>query len=507
MADRRHGYDVSVTYTNYFFRELAPDWLDFCIHANGFEAQRTGPSYRYLDLGCGPGFHLCVLAAANPQAEFVGIDFQPEHIAHGQELAASGGLSNVSFVEADFLDLAVAWPAELGTYDYVVLQGILSWVSRDLRAAAFQCVAQASKPGTLATFGYNSLPGSLNGVPFQHVVNQFANVADPDSALERAFTMFRRLRDVNAPVFEQLPQLKGYLEMLASQPAAYLAHEFITDHWTPLWHSSVAQELSGIGFGFVGTATVAEALLPDCLPPGSRAIIIEQPDDSFRQDVQDIVIRQQFRRDIFCRDPRRADPGRNLDLEAPLYLYTARPQGAPVQFKTTFGGLTVDYAVVADILDALTDGPKTAAELLALKNPLRHDTRVILLSMLDGNMLSVGTTMPGSPAIAQRFNAAVARAAARGNTYQSVAAAALGSGARLTGVGLLLLDTWFSADGSIDKAGLAQGLAQRLKSLGQQLPFRSDPISDEQLQSEMSQLANMFVDQAVPQWRKLGVME
>src|SRR5206468_10039975 len=135
------------------------------------------------------------------------------------------------------------------------------------------------------------------GVPFQHVVNQFANAADPDAALERAFTVFRRLQDVNAPVFEQLPQLKGYLEMLASQPAAYLAHEFITDHWTPLWHSIVAQELSRIDFGFVRTATVAEALLPDCLPPASRAFFIAQPGAPLRHDVQVNVISHQFTTD------------------------------------------------------------------------------------------------------------------------------------------------------------------------------------------------------------------
>ena len=78
MGDGAHGYNISTAYTSYFFREMAPDWLDFCSRANGFDAQRRGPSYRYLDLGCGQGFHLCVLAAANPEAQFVGIDFQPE---------------------------------------------------------------------------------------------------------------------------------------------------------------------------------------------------------------------------------------------------------------------------------------------------------------------------------------------------------------------------------------------------------------------------------------------
>ena len=86
MADESHGYNVSVGYSAHFIREIAPDWMRFCTRANGFEAPETGPTYRYLDLGCGPGFHLCLLAATNPQAEFVGVDFQSDHIEHARGL-------------------------------------------------------------------------------------------------------------------------------------------------------------------------------------------------------------------------------------------------------------------------------------------------------------------------------------------------------------------------------------------------------------------------------------
>ena len=140
MAEERHGYNVSVGYTVNFVPQMAPDWLDFCMRANGFEPQRTGPSFRYADLGCGRGFHLCLLAAANPEAEFVGMDFDPD-VSHGRELAAAIGLTNVTFVQADFLDLSERWPEDLGTFDYIVLQGVLSWVSPEVRAAAFRCVA------------------------------------------------------------------------------------------------------------------------------------------------------------------------------------------------------------------------------------------------------------------------------------------------------------------------------------------------------------------------------
>lgn len=505
MADRHHGYDVSVGYPSYFIREMGPDWLDFCIRAQGFDAQRTGPSYRYVDLGCGQGFHLCVLAAANPQAEFVGIDFESEHIAHGQELAAAGGLTNVTFIQADFLDLATAWPTELGAFDYIALQGILSWISPELRRAVIQCVAHASKPGTVASLGYNTPPGWLGAVPFQHVAQEFGKSRDQAAALEGTISMFRRLRDVNAPIFEQLPRFKRQLDVLAAQPMGYLAHEMLPDHWTPLWHSSVARDLRSAGFTYVGSAAVAEALLPDSIPPELRAVIVEQTDEFLRQDVQDIVIAQQFRRDIFCRSPRRTDRAR-LDGEAPIYLLSAPSDAAPVGFKTTYGVLTIDYAAVADIVTSLADGPKSVAELMALKNPARPDTRGILLAMLDAQMLMVGVAGPHSTEVADRFNAAVARAAAGGKSYLHVAAAALGSGEQATELDLLLLDTWLSADRSIDQPALAQGVLERLKRLGRELRFRGGALADEQLRPHVAQIASVFVDERVPQWRRLGIL-
>jgi SAM-dependent methyltransferase len=506
MAERRHGYVVSVGYSANFFPTMAPVWLDFCMRAQGSVPARSGPSFRYLDLGCGPGFHLCLLAVANPDAEFVGIDFHAEHIASGQDLAAAAGIANVTFVQGDFLDLAAAWPAELGTYDYIALQGILSWVSEDVRAAAFKCVAHASKPGTIASFAYNSQPGSLKGVPFQHLASQLAKTRDDGAALEAAFTVFRRLRDAKAPVFSQLPRLERQLEVLALQPLSYLAHEFLTDHWTPLWHSEVARELRSGGFSYAGSATIAEALLPDALPPELRAILAEQRDETLYQDVQDVVIAQQFRRDIFCRSPARAEPAAELDGDAPIHLLSAPPEGAPVRFSTTFGALTVPYAAIADIVAALNDGPKAAAELMALTNPARSHTRSILLSMLEAEMLAIGAAEPGSADLAQRFNAEVARATAGGKLYLYVAAAALRSGVRVSELDLLLLDTWLSAGAGRDAQAIGQGLAERLKKLGRPVQFRGGTVSDEQLSSETAAIAARFIDQAVPKWRRLGVL-
>ena len=507
MADQSHGYNASVGYSMGFFREMAPDWMDFCVRAKGSELHRTGPAYRYLDLGCGQGFHVCLLAAANPRAEFVGIDFLAEHIAHASDLAAAAGLTNVRFLEADLLDLASTWPTELGTFDYIVLQGILSWVSPSVRAAAIRCIAQASQDGTLVYFGYNMVPKWLSSIPFQHVANRIRQTTDDISAIEQAAALFQRLQGANAPIFASLPGLKTRIEGLPKHPKNYLAHEYLTDHWTLFWHSQLADELQAADLSYVAPATVAETLLPASLPSSLREIVESTEDQGLAEDVQGLMLNQGFRRDIFARGLSPAEGGADFDVDAPIHLMIPPQEGRNVDFQTSVGGMTVEYAVVADIVAALLDGPKPAGELLALANPTRRDTRQILLLMLEANMLAVGARQPGDPAIAHRFNAAVARGASEGIEYRYVAAANLGTGISVSELDLLFIDTWIEAGGAIDVHRLAAGVSQRLKTLDRQLTFVGRPVGQAELDARIAEIATIFLEQMVPQWRRVGVLE
>lgn len=509
MNDRSHGYDVSLGYTYNFHREMAPDWMDLCVGAHGYERERRGSDYRYLDLGCGQGFGLCLLAAANPDSQFVGVDFQPEHIAHGKALAENAGLTNVRFVQADFVELAREWPAELGLFDYVGLQGILSWISPDPAAAAMQCVAHATRQGSLVYFGYNAQPGSLSGLPFQHVshlIKDRANCAATE-ALERSISLFQGLRDAKAPIFNVLPELRSRLESIASQPIPYLVHEFLHEHWIPLWHSQVARDARIAGLAFVGTATIGQALLPEAITPAIRALILQQEEPDLRQDLQDLVLNQPFRRDIFHRGTPRKRPDGQFDPKARLHLLSPSRPGRPVLLKSTFGDSTIDYAAIADIIEVLSDGPADASELMSLRNPLRPDTRRILLLMLQSGILIVGAKTPAAVEKAERFNAAVARSASEGVPYNHVAAAAFGSGVLASEIDLLLIDAWLEKAEARDAPSLVDGVHRRLKRLGRQFGQGSAPLPDEDLRKQLGQRVAIFLDQQLPHWRRLGVLQ
>ena len=496
MSDWSHGYDVSMGYSFGFFREMAPAWLDFCTRLAGFEApERAGGKFRYLELGSGQGFGLCLLAAANPDGEFVGVDFQPEHIAHSQNLAEAAGLTNVRFVEADFMDLASDWPAPFGTFDYVTLHGIFSWVSPELRAAVLQCLDHGTASGGLVYVSYNAHPGWLGTVPFQHFARLMKDKSEKPAAaaVDQSLDLLGRLAAARAPVFQSLPTLGPKIEAMKHREKSYLVHEFLAQGWNPFWHSEVGRQFGQVKLDYVASATLADDLVSEFLPAPLYDVVAEQQDREFREDLQDFIINKAFRRDIFCREPRRRTE-QDSGAETLLHQIAAPLPGAPVNFETSFGQVTWEPPVFRSILEATAQGPKSVDELFRLPNPTAWQPRHVLLLMLHASMLDTRVAQPGSVEAAQRMNAVVARGVVDGAPYKQLAAANLGSGITVDRSDMLLLDAWLESGGTVDQDGLAAGVATRLEKLGQ-----SDANSPDQL-------AARFVNEILPRWRQLGLV-
>jgi SAM-dependent methyltransferase len=501
MSDRSHGYNVSVEYKSYgFYREMAPDWLDFCVRLAGYEARRGGDAFRYLYLGSGQGFGLCVLAAANPGAEFVGVDFQPEHIAHSQSLAQAAGLSNVRFVEADFADLAAEWPRDFGTFDYVALHGVLSWISPRLRELVTQCLFHATRPGSLVYTGYSAQPAWISTIPFQHISRLIHGAAEksPAAVLEESTDLFDRLAASNAPIFQILPALKGRVDAVKSRDPSYFAHEYLNENWYPLWHSDVSGGFRSAKLDYVGSATLADSLLPEILQPPLRQAIAEQPNVDLREDVQDLVVNQGFRRDIFCRDARpRSGGGLRANADTLLHVVPSIAPGTPVNFQTSIGDVAMEYRIFGPFIEYLADGPKPVGELMEIPNRSEMKTEYILRLLLHATILAVGAAAPADAEESQRLNGAVARAASAGAPYRALAAAKIGSGVTVSDIDLMLLDSWLEADRKDDARSLAKAVSDRLERLG-----RSAQAST-QLQAQ----ATTFTERTVPRYRQLGVLE
>lgn len=437
MNDWSHGYDVSMGYTYGFYREMAPAWMELAAGAAGLPGRRP-ERFRYLELGSGQGVGLCLLAAANPEAEFLGVDFMPDHIAHSQRLADEAGLANIRFAQADFLELAAEWPHDFGSFDYVTMHGVYSWVPEHVRDAVVACTRHATRAGSLVYISFNTLPGWLGTMPFQHItslIKQTGGKTGP-AVLDESVALFEKLRAGGAATFQILPALAARIDAVKKRNASYLVQEYLNESWRPRWHSEVATELAAADFAYVGTATLAETMLPGVLPPPLRDTIRAQADARLQQDLQDFVVNQSFRRDLFRRGPageRAADRAALADTRLCLLAPPARNAG--VKLDTAFGEIALQYPAFAGILQALAQGPRTIADLAALPG-LREQglasASQLLLLLVHAGILGIAAAPAASADAARRLNAVIARSAAQGAPYRHLAAPVLGSAVAAT---------------------------------------------------------------------------
>lgn len=81
--------------------------------------ERLEAGIRVVDAGCGSGVAACVMAEAFPNSSFLGIDPSEPAIAAARERAAELGLSNLTFTEEGFDDLAPGSVDFLTTLDVI----------------------------------------------------------------------------------------------------------------------------------------------------------------------------------------------------------------------------------------------------------------------------------------------------------------------------------------------------------------------------------------------------
>lgn len=511
MSDWSHGYNVSLGYTYGFYREMAPDWMDMCARAAGYVAPRRGAngSFRYLELGSGQGVGLCLLAAANPDGEFVGIDFNPEHIAHSNELASAGGLTNIRFIEGDFAALGAAWPADLGQFDYLAMHGITSWIPSQVLEALIDCLDAAAKPGALVYNSYNTMPGWASTQPFQHIARRMQVVgalAGP-KALDDAIGLFDHLIENKSPLLNAFPTLAKRLESIRTQNRAYLIQEYLHENWSPHWFSQMMNKMARAKLKFVGSATIAEQMLPALLPAKLRGPIEGQADPVFRQEIIDLTINQTFRRDIMCRGPRRAVNAQLDGVAKTVVQLLAPPKEETVKISTSFGELSMKPEVSSRIVDALREKPMPIGELLALPTAAGKQAISIqnIMLLAHQSVLGPARAEPADPAAAHRFNAAVVAAASQGAPYSQLAAPITGSAVSLGDADMLLLSAWLANQGA-DVSSLGGQFTQKLARLGRSISNEGKPLAGDALTQRAQTLATKFLETTLPMLKRSGAV-
>jgi SAM-dependent methyltransferase len=513
MTEWTAGYVSDVEYLPGFYREQSPVHLDLACLIGGVQPPDRIGGMTYCELGCGTGLTTLLLAAANPAGRFVGIDFNPAHIARGKAMLQAAGLANVELIEAAFADLLEPGAPGLPQFDYVTLHGVYSWISAENRRAIVKFLANHVKPGGLVYVSYNAMPGWMMGLPLQRLMLEFAglNPGRSDRLAEQALAFVAAMQKAGARAIPDKEIVERLEREISSGKLAYVAHEYLNQNWHPLYHADVARELAEAKLAYVASATMLENYPELALSREQTDLLNQVPDDIVRESLRDYFMARAFRRDIFIRGSRRLTAGRREAIlsDMPLGLFVP-PAKTKLEIAVPVGEAKLEERLYGPALEALTHGVLTPQEILSLPaiKGKTNGTATELVGMLLGSGQAVALpAMGASGATARAFNrAALAHAGDDGQTKTALAAPFSASGIH-AGLFEMLAYRALAAGAPAEIEGMVDAAWKYLAARGDTLRKDGKPIENaEDNRAVLRQELTAVLADTVPIWRRLGVI-
>lgn len=210
--------------------------------------------YRVLELGCGDGANLLPLAYYRRHAEFVGVDGAGAAIESAAARGAGLGLSNLSFVHADF---AGAGARLSGKFDFIIAHGVVSWVPDEVRDALLVLCARRLRPGGLVYLNYNTRPGwTVRGMVRDYLLAETAGTTGLENRARLAQDCAARIA---ASLATDSPHpyvrlIANEFRLVADKHLSYIAHEYLATHNRPYWRCEFLDLVRRHGFKHVSDA-------------------------------------------------------------------------------------------------------------------------------------------------------------------------------------------------------------------------------------------------------------
>lgn len=479
--------------------------------------ESEGEPFVFLDLGCGTGFSLVVLASLYPEGRFFGVDFHPDHVAHGLDLARRAGLKNVEILEADFLGLAAPGallPWSVGGCHYVVAHGIATWVTEPVQQALLAVAAASLRSGGLFYCSYNTYPGWLPLQAFHQLVKverQQGAGGDAKGALQRASQrMLTLVGPANEPAVLglALPTLRAEMEKAPSKDQRYLSQEYANDGWQPVYVADMHQRLMAHKLRPLASATLPE-LFADLVPTPLQAVVMAEKDPLVRETLLDLGSNKSFRRDIFVNGQLHLNEAQRQQA---LGRVSVELQAAPpindYLFPTSFGTLTASQASCAGMEARLAEAGPCSLEDLATSANLPPEEAIRLAALLlHANRLGLhrGPACEAALASCQPFNVAVIELMLEGAPLATLASPLLGNGVSFSTIQAMVVQ---GLEQGMEGELLAVCVQAGLAALGATIrDAEGQPLEDQAAQVEALQTVAVDLQTSgLPLLRRLGVL-
>lgn len=516
--DRAPAYTMDLRYPSAFVFGQTPVQLVWAAAASGARSPSLTSAFRYCDLGCGDGITLNVLADQYPDASFVGIDLNAEHLQIARTMAERGGLSNVSYLQSSFTGLATA---ELESFDFIAIHGVYSWVDDEVRAAIHDFVRNRLKPGGLVCVQYSCLPGSTVHDPLLNALGSLAEHEPGDSAqrVRSALGSLRKLVPASL-FFKQNPLAVELVKSMTGNTLDTLAHDVLNRRLHSFYFHEVRDSFAGQGLEFVGSGNL-KLNHPELMLPGPAYAIYRElthgAPETLRQELLDLMVNTESRCDVFRRADAEADSTGGESGFAgigDLFLQPVPAAASDEARRRAAQGTAIDLGspLHRDLLALIGGGTGTIREVLAapaLNRYVRSDVERAIAQLYMLRCIDVLVRQPGAPEyrsdrtyrLASSLNRLLLEETILVTEPVAFASPVLGTALRIPPDSRLWLLVFLGGD--LQPIWEAFGRERR-----RILDPRGNPISNfEVFRRETEASLPAFVNSAVPELLRFGLLE
>lgn len=324
------SYDA-VPYESLALPETHPDHLGAIGALLGIE---TAPAQacRVLELGAAAGGNLIPTAFHLPGSECLGVELSAEQAARGQALIQELRLPNCRLLHQDILSLNPDPARDLGTFDYIVVHGVYSWVPESVREHILHLCGGLLSPQGIAYVSYNVLPGwRSRGMLRDMLLHHCRGVESPGARIAKARDLLALLAAGLAgdgrPEAEVLRQELAYLE---GARESYLYHEYLEEVNAPETFSAFMTRARAQGLRYLADARL-HTLFPSSLSLAAQGVLERFETQLETEQYMDFLTLRPFRRSLLVRA--QVEPDLDIDLGRLLrfHLYAdLEPEGPPV---------------------------------------------------------------------------------------------------------------------------------------------------------------------------------
>ena len=370
MSQSFAGYISDVAYVRHFIDELIPARLRLAA-ATGGVTPPPAHDFDYCEVGCAHGDTVAALAAAHPRARFLGVDIVAEHIVSAKKLARDGALENIGFLEADFEALI---DDDIGEFDFIAAHGVLSWISPDKRRALERFVSAKLKPGGLFYVSYNAMPGWSGVEPLRQLLLSPLGGSPDAPTMERAkrgLHFAQTMANAGAEYFARNPSASDMLATMTRVGLPYVVHEYLHEHWAPMYFARVAWEMAEHDLHFAGVVPLHQNFRDTAVPEALEKVFADATDRLTFESLKDFAVNEFFRRDVYVKG-RASRHATALDELLDRTRWEAAAERFPESRTMTLPHrvLKLEAPVFEPLFQALQGGAATIEELRASRPEL-----------------------------------------------------------------------------------------------------------------------------------------